>query len=59
MLLIGIILYLQSTPVVSKSKRPVLFVRYNRIRYKGSNISVIKAIGKNIHFDISGYFVIT
>ena len=40
---------IQSTPSISKSKGPVLFVRYNRF----------DVLGKNFHFDISWYFVIS
>ena len=28
-------------------------------RYKGSHINGLEVIGENIHFDISGYFVIS
>ena len=28
-------------------------------RYKGCNINCLEVVGENIHFDISGYFVIS
>ena len=28
-------------------------------RYKGSNVSAMKDVGENIHFEISSHFVIT
>ena len=46
-----------------KYSQLVLYLYYSfditEIRYKGSYINVLKALGENIHFDISGYFVIT
>ena len=53
------IYYVQSTPVISKSKGPYYSFDMTEFRYKGSNINVLKALGENIHFGISCHFVIT
>ena len=49
---------IQSTPSLSKSKGLVFSFEITQFCYKGSNICAIQALGENIHFDISGHFVI-
>ena len=52
--------YIYSQLPLYRSRRDLHYLfDITEFRYKGSDINSLEFIGENIHFDISGYFVIS